>query len=327
MVNKILSEVKEKLQGFREDVYAFFHHRRDATMELVDALSTNTQAQSIVELSLNPHHRRDYCSITRVLDEFYSTKEKKQQNGEQTRLLSQICPVLEKRSYHLFTTDCTPNPRIFSPTLSDRSPVHAPNPVLGNKPITIGHQYNVAVYLPEKKATDSPPWVIPLSCERVGTTEKSILLGMKQIQRCINSKSDFKDELCVSVADCAYSTPECIVETRKNSNWVHISRLRNNRNLYYPALQKETRKRRGRPKRYGSMIQLKKSGTWGNQTGYIEFEEINKKGDKQIVKIKHWKNILIRGKKEFQLSTFLFDVVKIEIYKSDGKLLYQRPLW
>jgi len=126
MVNKTFSKVKEKLKGFREGIYTFFHHRRDAAMELVDALSTNTQANSIVELSLNTHHRRDYCSITRVLDEFYATKEKNQQNREQTQLLAQACPILKKRPYHLFATDCTPNPRIFSPTLLDRSPVHAP---------------------------------------------------------------------------------------------------------------------------------------------------------------------------------------------------------
>lgn len=240
MLKKGLIKVKEKLQLFRENIYSFFHHRKDAAIELIDALSSNTQANSIVELSLNQHHRRNYCSITRVLDEFYSMKtasSKQEQNKELTMLLADACPSLKDRHYHLFAADCTPNARIFSHTLQDRSPVHAPNPVLGNKPITIGHQYSIVAYLPEKETPNisSPPWVIPLSCQRVSTGEKAILLGMKQIQACLNSPTHFKNELCVSVADCAYSSPDCIVETRNQPNWVHISRLRNNRNLYYSA--------------------------------------------------------------------------------------------
>ena len=39
-------------------------------MDLVDALSSNRTASSVVELSLSPPHRRNYCSITRVLNEY-----------------------------------------------------------------------------------------------------------------------------------------------------------------------------------------------------------------------------------------------------------------
>ena len=39
-------------------------------MDLVDALSSNTQAHSVVELSLNPCFRRDYNSLFKGLDEY-----------------------------------------------------------------------------------------------------------------------------------------------------------------------------------------------------------------------------------------------------------------
>jgi hypothetical protein len=68
----MLEEIVPVLKNFRDKIYRFFPSRRDATMELVDALSSNKTATSVVELSLSPLHRRNYCSITRVLDEYLS---------------------------------------------------------------------------------------------------------------------------------------------------------------------------------------------------------------------------------------------------------------
>jgi hypothetical protein len=205
----MLDEIVNVLKNFRDKIYNYFPSRRDAAMELVDALSSNTTAKSIVELSLNPVHRRNYCSITRVLDEIPATSEieKKQQNKELISLLSTCCPAPEKRSYHLFGVDCTSGARVHSQTLSDRGFVYTPNTISGNKPVTIGHQYSIAAYLPEELSENSPPWIIPLSCERVGTNQNGIIIGMRQISDCINANEAFKDSLCVSVGDCAYSNP------------------------------------------------------------------------------------------------------------------------
>ena len=127
----MLEEILPIFKNFRERIYRFFPSRRDAAMELVDALSSNRTASSVVELSLSPLHRRNYCSITRVLDEYLSKDAAVAQQQKQvlTKLLSSLCPLVQKRRFHLFTVDCTPEPRIFSPTLEDRSYVYAPNAV------------------------------------------------------------------------------------------------------------------------------------------------------------------------------------------------------
>src|SRR5207244_657319 len=113
----------------------------------------------------------------RSVDEFYpdaSVEGHRVQNKTMGALLSEQCPPLEKRSFHLFAVDCTSNERLFSPTLLDRSPVYTARPTVpSNKPMTIGHQYSVVAYLPEKPSQQTPPWVIPLSSERVSTEEKS----------------------------------------------------------------------------------------------------------------------------------------------------------
>ena len=60
----MLEEIIPVLKNFRDKIYRFFPSRQDAAMELVDALSSNKTATSVVELSLSPLHRLNYCSIT-----------------------------------------------------------------------------------------------------------------------------------------------------------------------------------------------------------------------------------------------------------------------
>jgi hypothetical protein len=56
------------LQQFRAGLYARFHQRADAVFELMDALASDTQARSAVELSLSPAFRRQYGSVYDGLD-------------------------------------------------------------------------------------------------------------------------------------------------------------------------------------------------------------------------------------------------------------------
>ena len=44
----------------------------------------------------------------------------------------------------------------LSKTLEDRGVVYSPNPVPGNKPITLGHQYSIMGFLPEKTSRQDP---------------------------------------------------------------------------------------------------------------------------------------------------------------------------
>ncbi len=99
----MLEEIVPVLKSFRDRIYQFFPSRRDAAMELVDALSSNKTAASIVELFSSPLHRRNYCSITRVLDEYLSKDPTiaQQQKQELTNLLSSLCPSIQQRGFHL----------------------------------------------------------------------------------------------------------------------------------------------------------------------------------------------------------------------------------
>ena len=55
--------MEAQLEQFREDVYEAFPKRRDTLMDLLDALSSNTTARSVVELCLTPPFRCGYGSV------------------------------------------------------------------------------------------------------------------------------------------------------------------------------------------------------------------------------------------------------------------------
>ena len=60
-----------KLRQFRGDLYAVLPQRPAAILDLLDALASNTQARSPVELSLNALFRRQYGSAYDAVDSFF----------------------------------------------------------------------------------------------------------------------------------------------------------------------------------------------------------------------------------------------------------------
>jgi len=135
-------------------------------MELLDSLSSNQQASTVAELSLNPLFRRDYNSLYRGIQEFlpHSTSEKYPQAVDSLlSVVANTVPPPINRSFYLFGLDVTPHPRPYSATLEDKKYIYQPNAIKGNKPINIGHSYSVIAALPERSETGLVPWVIPLS--------------------------------------------------------------------------------------------------------------------------------------------------------------------
>ena len=65
-----------QLQQFRQGLYDSFERRPDALLDLVDALSSNTTAHSVVELSLSPVFRRGYSSVHDAIDNFLRAEDR-----------------------------------------------------------------------------------------------------------------------------------------------------------------------------------------------------------------------------------------------------------
>jgi DDE superfamily endonuclease len=329
----VIKEQIEELRQFREAIYNSFEYRADAIMDLLDAVSSNTTAGSVVELSLNPLFRRNYSSVEKAIDDFFAADNKKaatlqrlKQEKERQEIIAAHLPELEKRGFHLLAADVTPQPRPFAKTLSDRKVVHAPNPVLSNKPIAVGHEYSHLVYLPEKKSLQSPPWVIGLSVRRVSSAQTGIAVGASQLETLMENQAlPFASELCLHVGDGSYSAAYCLSQSKKYENLVLAARLRSNRTLYFLP-QKFPENLQGHPTWYGKAFKLK------NANHYKADQEIHssyhsRSGRTFNVRIKAWRNLLMRGKRDCPMYDCPLTLLRIDAFKPNGKPAYRRPLW
>lgn len=238
-------------------------------------------------------------------------------------------PTLQERPFHLFAIDVTSQPRQFSPTLQDRGFVYQPNAIRGNKPVTIGHQYSVLAYLPEKSGSFCPPWVVPLSTRRVATSCDKELVGQQQLQELIkDQKFDFNNHLSVQVVDCSYSKREYLYESAQNGNLVTVARARSDRTFYRKFQAPEGQPlKAGHPTWYGERFSLKEPDSWHEPDQKAETSFVSRRGKKYKVKMQAWHNMLMKGKDGIAMHKVPFTLLRICCFKPNGESAFKNDLW
>ena len=323
----MLQAIVTKFRQFREQLFSCFTYRADATMELVDALSGNINASSVVQLSLHPSFRRGYASVSNAISNFNS--DRNQVTFVERCLIKHCEPISQTRPFRLIVVDCTAAPRQYSKTLADKGIVHAPNVTPGNKPITVGHQYSIVGFLPERGIDSvNTPWLLPLSVKRVATDTNGIDVGIEQFNRII---SEFSEDLIVSVGDTAYNNPRFIHGIQQHKNLIHIARLQSNRIIYHTPAPKQLkitkRRERGHELWYGAEFNLKDKSTHGQPDNTIAIPYTTRKGKQFTANIESWDNMLMRDKNGLPMHKYPFTVVKITVIDELGNQVYKRPMW
>jgi len=209
-----IQESISQLDRFRRELHQTFGLRRDALMELVDAVSSTPHAWSVVALSLSPLFLRHYSSVHDAIAHLFQPSEPEKADEERraweqklVRLIAPYLPEPQERKFWLFGTDVVPIPRRFASTLGDRTFVHQPNTLKGNKPVTIGHDYSHLVFFPEKVNANDPPWAMSMIVRRVHSDEKATGVGAEQIDALMKDETlPFHDELCVHVAGSCHAS-------------------------------------------------------------------------------------------------------------------------
>ena len=325
------SQAVAQLLRFRHQLYNSFTHRPDAIMNVLDAVSSNTSAASVAELSLNPCFRYQYPSIYDGIDNFLITstpdKATEQRQEKDRQLMGLILPHLQKpkqRDFWLFCLDVTPAPRPFANTLADRTYVYQPNVITSNKPVTIGHQYAALVHLPEKESLSTPPWVVPLSIRRVQSQEKATAVQAQQISALL-AEPTFASQLCVTVVDSTLSALTFLGEMKEKPHLITIARCRSNRVFYHRA--QTTDNARGHPTWYGLRFDLKDPSTWTPPNSVQHMGLTTRRGRQLTVEIRAWQNLLMRGTREYAMHQSPFTLIRIVVTDAKGKLVFTRPLW
>lgn len=323
-----------QLKEFRQQLYQNLLSRADASMDLLDALSSNTTAKSVVELSLSPLFRREYSSLQDAIDNFFqaSSAEKAEEERrvlEQTfmRLITAQLPTPQRRKFWLFGIDVTPLPRPFARTLPDRTFVHRPNTIRGNKPIAIGHQYSWLVNFPEKESKRPPSWVVPMLVRRVTSEMTPNQVGAEQTAALMKDETlPFHDDLCVEVADSAYSVTPFLGRVAKHDNLVIVARLRGNRVLYRVPTAADDH-RLGHPTWYGERFDLRDPTTWSEPDEIAETAYTSRRGRTYTVQIEGWHNLLMRGKRDLPMHQHPFTIVRIRLLDTAGRPAFEHALW
>ena len=330
-----MSNAVQRLAEFRETLYKTFFYRADATMDLIDAMASNSSAASPVELSLSSLFPRQYSSLHDAVDNFFvpsnpvkAQEERQEHQRIRMRILAEQLPESTGRNFHLFGLDTTGQPRPFAKVVADRGIHYHPNPAPGNKPIIAGHSYSVLAALPEKTQRSSPPWVLPLLIQRVPTDKKAIEIGVAQVADVLkDEKLPFGRELCALVVDSSYGVCEFVGRTVEHKNLITIARVRGNRTFYRIVEQGDVANGKGHPTWYGTSFDMKDSTTWGEADAIETVSFTLGNGRVCQVQIKAWYNLLMRGKRGISMYTHPFTLIRITVEDIDGKLVFNRPLW
>jgi len=324
-----------QLEQFRQRVYHSFNQRADASMNLIDALSSNTTARSVVELSLSPCFQRSYHSVQRAIDAFFiassqeaASAQRRQKAQALMGIIARELPQPARRPFWLFGHDATSVPRPFAATLPDRGFVYQPDPIGGNKPVTIGHQCSWLAWLPEKPEVTASPWVVPLSVRRITSQESETQVGAEQLTTLLDDPAlPCHGALCVAVSDSRYSTPHYLSQVARHDNLVTIARLRSNRILHRQPPPAAPESPLGHPRWYGKPFSLKAAATWGEPDALIQTHHTSRRGHPYTVHLEAWHNLLMRGKRGQPMHQHPFTLVRVRLLDAQGRPAFRRPLW
>ena len=256
--------------------------------------------------------------------------QRREQEKAMTRLIASTIPPLTKRPFYLTVLDVSPNPRPFAKTLKDLVFTHFPNPIKGNRPITIGHPYSVLACLPEKEDASDPKWVVPLSVQRVDSESLETVVGAEQLKRLMaDTELPFHKELTVNAADSKYSTRQYVSQINEVDNLVNIVRSASNRVFYQspPARPDGEKKPAHRPTWYGEKFDLKKPDTWPTPSDTAKMTTVTKKGKELTFHIQCWDDILMRGKNGIDMHDRPFRLLRVICVDNKGNVVFKRPMW
>lgn len=294
------------LQQFRVGLYHSFSQRADAVFELIEALASDTQARSPVELSLSPAFRRQYASVYDGLDGWQYD-----QSSLQALLLA-LAPAPVADGFRLIGLDHTPKPRPYAETVSDRSFVYQPTPIQGNKPVTIGHAYSV---IGQIDLTSRETWLAVLDVERICTNWTPLEVGLSQVidlaRRC--------DDWLVITGDSEYGQPLSVACLGQCDHVTGVFRLRSNRKLYR---QPPPYAGKGHPTWHGPLFRLNDPATWSEPDEAHQTTETDERGRTWTLYLRRWRHLHFREARHHE-----FDVVQIQVTDPQGQPRFRRPCW
>ena len=246
------------LNNFRHEVYGCFDRAADALFNTVDALLTETQAQSFPELSLSPFFERRWGSLYEGFEDGQIDQERLRRVF--ARYLLQ--PVKGERVW--LGIDATSIERPQSKTSPDRTVVYKPNLPESSKPISYGWQFSTIVLLPAQPSS----WTAILDQQRIRSDQTSVEVAASQLRQLAPLLSGRP----IVATDRWYSCAPFLLAT-EGLPFDKLLRLKRKRVLYRAAPAPTGK--RGAPRKDGERFQCGNPSTYGEAAGSWQGTDAN----------------------------------------------------
>jgi len=344
--------------GFCEALLSFFDTRSQLLTSLVIALAGRQKATSAVSLSLESTFQHQFSSVSAGIGHVHRQKMLQEEiassspsNAGTLRLAdATTVPLFEQRfslerafrrcfvdylppkvhgRYYILATDVTPIARPHSPCLPNREYVYKPNKVIkSNKPITLGYRLS-CVGLSARHHTGQA-WMLPLSMQKIAADQTENECTIEQLKELLEDEQlPFKRTLTINCLDSKYANCIYINGVAKHDQLVNIIRFAANRVAFRQVeVSLKEQGKVGHPLWYGDRFSLKDPESWHDCEQQTELKHITKKGSQFIVRLQRWNNMLVTGKRNFDMYDKPFDLVRVQVLDAQTKQpIYKRDMW
>ena len=242
---QVEKNVMAMLQDIRQQVYACLKRAGDALFNLTDALLSESQAQSLPELSLSAFFERKWPSL-------YEALEDGRIDVENLRAVWVKALLCEKGEDELIwiAVDASVIERPDARTSQDRGIIHLSNLPLVDKPIGVGWMFSTVVLLPEKPCS----WTPILDQQRIQTEQTPIQVAVDQLRAL---KALLGKRRVIVLADRGYCTPT-FLRACHDLGYSCLVRLKSDRRLYGPGVRLH---KKGPTPKDGALFQGKRKET------------------------------------------------------------------
>jgi DDE superfamily endonuclease len=234
----------ERLRAFRQAIYTTFGCRRDALIEILDALLTSPAIEHPVHLSLAAGFQRTWGSIYDALNEGTMPL---------SRLEHLVAELPLETSTAWYAVDASVWPRCDAETSPQRGyyPHHSRHS--NGKPIVAGWNYSWLVQIPERCSS----WTAPLRVRRMLPGENNNQVAAEQIRSFLHQRRA-EEPSPIFTFDAGYEPVQLGVALAGEAVGILV-RLRSGRCFYADPPAEPMR---GRPRRHGSKFVCDDPTTW-----------------------------------------------------------------
>ena len=274
------------LENFRQEICTCFERERDALFNSVDALITESQAQSFPELSLSPFFLRSWSSLYKAFKRGCINRKRLQD------IFIKYIPDSDGERRLILGIDATSIERPFSQTSPDRTamPLHNIPRSSGTKkstPLTAGWKYSTVTVLPEEPSS----WTYLVDQQRIPSDTTDIQVACEQLKEIVPKLR---------------KRPLILLDRGYVCVWLWcqltgmavdaLGRLKRNQCFYKPAPPCTGKK--GQPRKDGAKLKLDDPSTHLNPDGI--YEVTDEKG--HAVSIRCWRHMHVKEARRLDLT-------------------------